>query len=363
MNVLLILPTDSLAGGAQLNLKRIAESFKAKGAKVTVIFLSRGDNGNWCDLGLERLIYVNASRELIGAIKAIPIVALWRLRKESFDYSFSSHIHCNAYIGALLKLNILEVKKVICRESTNTFILFKGFKQLLFKFLYLFYPNKGNLICQTEFMKESLLQNVKYMGQLKVLVVENPVEYCKVRMLSRQASDNSPEAELKEIVTVGRFTEEKGFDIAIRSFSKLLKKDKKFLLRLIGDGPLRAEMEALAEREGIIKNVIFMGHNSNPMPYMKRAFLCVVPSYIEGFPNTLLEMMCVSRRIVATECNPSIKNIPGITTCLAGDEEELCLTIEQVISYDAKTVKENIVKMRKHVKGRTVEDFVRKSIY
>jgi glycosyltransferase involved in cell wall biosynthesis len=55
-----------------------------------------------------------------------------------------------------------------------------------------------------------------------------------------------------------------------------------------------------------------MGHVDNPIPYYKKAKLCVVSSIKEGFPNVLLEMMAVNDSVVSTLCAGGIEKIPSI---------------------------------------------------
>ena len=59
------------------------------------------------------------------------------------------------------------------------------------------------------------------------------------------------------------------------------------------------------------------------MPILAKAQLGVVSSIIEGFPNTLLEMMCLCPRVVSTLCAGGIENIKGIYTAPPNDPASL----------------------------------------
>jgi len=349
---LIVVPTDTLAG-AELTLKRIANYLVNIGCEVTVIFISNGNNGFWKDV-LANKIYLDADREISGLYLLIKEFTKIAFNRQKFDYSFSSHVHCNAVISLARTLRLLSIKHQVMRESTNIFSWFKGNSLRVFRFYYLFYRNDAAIICQTNRMHSELLKNVPKLKANNTFVLSNAVDFIAIRKRSKNKIFKSNPA--KEIVMVGRLVKEKGAELLLRSFSML--DDKSYRLRLIGSGPLQAELESLAEQLNIQNRVVFMGFSSNPIPYMREAKLSVVSSIIEGFPNTLLEMMCVARRVVATECTDGIKGMPGIITCPPNSETALLKAIEQSLLLDDKQVAKNIKSMRRHTSRLTVEKYV-----
>lgn len=351
-NVFILLPTDTLAG-AELNLKRIASYLYSQGYNVIVIFMSKGDNGTWSDVPVNK-IYLKSHRESSSIFSLLVELIKLRFKGFRFDYSFSSHVHCNSFISLARSLSIINIDNQIIRESTNIFSCFSGARLKLFKFLYGFYSLDAMIICQTERMKKELIVNVSRFKSSNIIVLNNPVDYSKVRFMSKRALDNVSRS--KEILMVGRLVPEKGYEVALRAFSNL--KEKSYILRIIGSGPLLNELKDLATKLGIKERVIFMGFLSNPAPYMRSAQLCLISSHNEGFPNTLLEMMCVSRRVVSTECTDGIKNLPGILSCRAGCSVSLLHTLELSLSMPYNCIKENMKMMRRHVSKLTVSNYV-----
>ncbi len=349
---LILVPTDTLAG-AELTLKRIANCLIETGIEVTIIFISKGDNGFWEDV-LANKIYLSANREISGLYLLMKEFIKIAINRQKFDYSFSSHVHCNAIISLARTLRLLNIKHQVMRESTNIFSWFKGGALRVFRFYYRFYRKDAAIICQTDRMHTELLKNVPKLKANNIFVLSNAVDFIAIRKSSKnKALESTP---TKEIVMVGRLVKEKGAEFLIRAFSML--DDKSYKLRLIGSGPLKKELESLTEQLNIQDRVIFMGFSSNPIPYMREAKLSVVSSIIEGFPNTLLEMMCVARRVVATECTDGIKGMPGIITCSPNSETALLKAIEQSLLLDGKQVAKNIKSMRRHTSRLTVEKYV-----
>ena len=112
-----------------------------------------------------------------------------------------------------------------------------------------------------------------------------------------------------KLLTVGRFTKEKGQILAIESLKILIEKGYKINWYFVGDGPTRNQCECLAKDLGIYEHTFFEGNQINPYVYMKNCDIYVQPSIHEGFCITLAEALC-------------FKN-PIVTTNFAGAEEQL----------------------------------------
>lgn len=104
----------------------------------------------------------------------------------------------------------------------------------------------------------------------------------------------------KTVVAVGRLNAQKGFDLLIQAFSKLVEQFKVNLV-IIGEGPQHNELERLVKTLNLTKSVKLIGYQENPYPYIKAADLFVSSSRMEGYPVVLLEALVLGKAIVATE--------------------------------------------------------------
>ena len=119
--------------------------------------------------------------------------------------------------------------------------------------------------------------------------------------------------ETKDIVTilhVGRFDVPKNHAGLLEAFRLLLETHPQCRLRLVGDGDLRPDMEALAREKGIGDFVEFCGMQSNVYPYLHEADIFVLPSIYEGNPMTVIEAMGTGLPIVASR----VGGIPDMIT-------------------------------------------------
>ena len=100
---------------------------------------------------------------------------------------------------------------------------------------------------------------------------------------------------------VGYFQKVKNQTFLIKVFSELQKKQRDYFLVLIGDGPLRHEVEALAAKLDVIDRVLFTGNIDNVDAFLSAIDLIVMPSLFEGVPLTLVEQQANGLQCVVAD--------------------------------------------------------------
>lgn len=103
------------------------------------------------------------------------------------------------------------------------------------------------------------------------------------------------------IAGVGRVEREKRFDLLIDAFAEVAGRHPRARLVIVGEGSLRADLAARAERLGVSSAVRLLGHRGD-IPSLYQAFdLLVQSSETEGTPNAVLEAMAMEVPLVATD--------------------------------------------------------------
>jgi len=106
---------------------------------------------------------------------------------------------------------------------------------------------------------------------------------------------------LPVFVAAGRLVEQKGFDTLVRAFAELTPAcDAK--LAILGEGPMRQNLEHLVEELGVGERVSLLGFQSNPLPFMRHATAFVLSSVHEGFGNVLVEALACGVPVISTDC-------------------------------------------------------------
>ena len=102
------------------------------------------------------------------------------------------------------------------------------------------------------------------------------------------------------LLSVGRLSEQKGFDMAISAASKLKKQQINFKWFIIGSGPLESKLKNQIKKEKVEDYVVLIGTKENPYPYIKNCDLFVQPSRYEGKSVVIDEAKILAKPIVAT---------------------------------------------------------------
>jgi glycosyltransferase involved in cell wall biosynthesis len=149
-------------------------------------------------------------------------------------------------------------------------------------------------------IEEELRTRYRLPGE-KIRLIYNPI--VDEQLLAR-AAESIDEAwwvtGVPTVLAVGRLTEHKNYQLLIRSFARVLEKQDARLV-ILGEGPERENLSALARRLGIEASVEMPGFVSNVYKFMRESDLFVHTSRWEGLPGVLIEAMACALPIVATD--------------------------------------------------------------
>ncbi len=257
------------------------------------------------DLGCSRVRY---------ALPAI-VSLIWRRKP---DIVFSTLGHLNLALAILRPLLPDSVKYLARETSLVSQSLTRYGKPHWWAWAYRrYYSALDKVICQSAAMREDLV-HVFRLPRAKTVLIHNPVDIERVRALSTAAlppwfdGDASGKAlNRTQLVPAGRLSPEKGFDLLIQAMA--LCTNPRLHLTILGEGPLREELEVLARKLGVHEQVHFQGFQRNPYPYIARADAFILSSRFEGFPNVVLEALACGTPVIALPAPGGVREIIG--TC------------------------------------------------
>jgi glycosyltransferase involved in cell wall biosynthesis len=124
------------------------------------------------------------------------------------------------------------------------------------------------------------------------------------------------------VLFVGRFVDHKNLPCLLRALALLNSRGRPTGAYLVGDGPLREPLNALAGGMGIGHLLCWLGERSDVPALMAGADCVVLPSHREGLSNAILEGMAAARPIVATAVGGSVELVSdGVTGILCPDDD------------------------------------------
>lgn len=142
-----------------------------------------------------------------------------------------------------------------------------------------------------------------------VVVVKNPVD--TTRLHPRTAETRENRSQETRLVCVGRMTQEKGHADLIDALAIALDRwpsaRPRPELRLIGDGPLRSELQSQVQTRGLSEFVQFAGARKGAAAEIADADALILPSRFEGMPNVVLESMAIGTPVIATQAGGTIE--------------------------------------------------------
>lgn len=144
-------------------------------------------------------------------------------------------------------------------------------------------------------------QTADYCGipAAKTVTLHNPIDFGFIDDRCREPEPDLPPG--PTIVSMGRLVPQKDHATLLRA-AAALRETQPVNVFLMGTGPLRGELEQLADELGIRDAVTFAGFVDNPFPYLSAADVFVLSSRWEGFGNVLVEALGCGTAAVSTDC-------------------------------------------------------------
>jgi glycosyltransferase involved in cell wall biosynthesis len=119
------------------------------------------------------------------------------------------------------------------------------------------------------------------------------------------------------VACVGRLHPQKGHGYLFEAIAAVHARIPGLICLIAGDGPLRGELEAEAQRHGLGAACRFLGVLDSTQPLYDAADVTALPSLYEGMPNVVLEAMATGCPVIATTVDGSVEVVEdGVTGLL-----------------------------------------------
>jgi glycosyltransferase involved in cell wall biosynthesis len=165
-------------------------------------------------------------------------------------------------------------------------------------------------VCLSPGLADGVVANGLAQERVKVMDVGIDVDDVvrRGRVVVRAA--DAPATGRPVVVAAGRLSYEKGFDLLVRAHAEVRGRGIDHALRIIGDGPARDQLVALATSLGVADTVELTGFLKDPQPWIASADLFVLSSRYEGTGGLVLfEAMAHRVPIVATDCETGPRRV------------------------------------------------------
>lgn len=298
MRLALIAPSLSEGGTARV-LCTLADGWVARGQEVTVVTLAGTEEDVFPldeevgRIGLEAM--AASSNPVAGGLRNLR--RLWALRSAlrrigpDVAVAFLHRTAVRTVLAATgTGVPVVVSERADPRHDTLS-IPWRVLRRLT-------YRRASALVVQTE---EVAAWAERWLPADRIHVVPNPVRGPADGPRGHQLPSLSvptPHA----VVGMGRLTHQKGFDLLLEAFARAARERPDWSLVILGQGPEREPLEALAGRLDVADRVRLPGHVRSPWERLETVDLFVLSSRYEGFPNVLLEAMARGIACVSFDC-------------------------------------------------------------
>jgi glycosyltransferase involved in cell wall biosynthesis len=292
------------SGGAGKSITELCEGIDKKKFNITIICLSKCFYKNRLSRVCKKIYELDVNKTLYAQIIIYRI-----LRLEFKDFKkvifISNLYYCNA-LTLLVQKKLKNVRYIVTeRTPFQELSIYFGFldfikKKIIKLILKLFYHKADLIITNSKQTRD----DIRLFSGSRVVSIY-PSSY-KKNLTKKKIVD---EAKKKIILSVGRLSKEKGFDILIRSIPYI--NYDNFLIKIVGDGPEKKNLINLSKKLGVNKKIIFLGGKKENviLRYYSESSLFISPSYFEGFPNVVIEALSANLPVICSNSYGGIKEI------------------------------------------------------
>jgi glycosyltransferase involved in cell wall biosynthesis len=326
--IVFILPSLK-AGGSERVVSFIAKQLNTDIFDIKLIVIGF-EKDTVYDVGSLNIQYLNKTR-LLAAITSLFVI----IQKENPAIVVSSIGHITITMG-LFSLFFRKIK-FIGREASvqSKMNEFSKVNSNIFNVLTrIFYPRLSIIICQSEDTRQDLIKKLG-INHSELVVIHNPITN------SETIKRNSHSNEKIHFVTVGRLSEEKGYLRILKGLSNILNYD--FHYTIIGSGPQLESIKEHSVKYNLTEKINIIQHTFKVLEEVARKDFFIQGSYVEGFPNALLESCSVGTPVIAFNAPGGTKEIVLNATngFLVEDEREFTSILNDIDTL--KSISRNTV--------------------
>jgi glycosyltransferase involved in cell wall biosynthesis len=288
---------DSFAiGGTELNAIRTAEALDPRRIELSVFHLqTRGPlRSRYEQLGVPMThVPISSLYSIRTAFQGMRLAGM--LRSRSIDVAHSHDIYCNIFAVPWARLlgrcATIASRRWGRQASRMSLTRINRWSSMLADRILANSRGVAELLaCEENVPREKIIEIPNFLAESAFEVTDLAQRAAKRKALG------IPDGAFA-VGIVARLSPVKNHPMLLKAIAGL---DERFHLVVIGDGPLRADLEDMAQQLGIGPRVHFLGEVISSRNLHECLDVSVLCSFSEGFPNSLIEAMAASRPVIAT---------------------------------------------------------------
>jgi glycosyltransferase involved in cell wall biosynthesis len=299
INILFVIPSLA-AGGAERILSFVAQNLD-KNKFDTTLLVTGYKKDTVYQLENLNIVYLNKPRVLKAFFSVFSF-----LRKYKPNVVVSSIVHLNVLIAFMSPF--FRSTKFVAREANVLSVLnkYNPSSSIFFskRVITLAYKLVDCIICQSKDMQQDML-NYFNIPENKTVLINNPITNI-FQLKTHLKNEKDP----IKFITIGRLSKEKGHLRIIEALSQV---NFPFKYTIIGSGIEKDLIFDTIEKKGLYDKVEYIKFTKEVDKYLANSDLFLQGSYVEGFPNVLIESCVVGTPILAFNAPGGLDEIIDIS--------------------------------------------------
>jgi glycosyltransferase involved in cell wall biosynthesis len=337
----------------------VTNSFAGGGAERTTILIA----ASWSDSDEVVLITCHAVGPYRSAVPdrlATAEVGVWptvsrlvpfgrAMRRTVSEQSLSTLVTNGYGLNQMVLLArvvglLRDVRVVVVEHSTLSVVLNERFPSRVVRATVLvvsswLYRRADAIVGVSEGVSRDLEATLK-LPPGSVTTIYNPVDTDRIAAAINETVPGHLEAAFTElprpmVITTGRLVAQKAHRDLLEAFNALPDAQRGSLV-ILGEGPLRGDLEQQARSLGLADRVWMPGFVDNPWWFIARSDIFALSSHVEGFGLVLVEAMVCGVPVVSTDCPHGpfeiLDGVPNTRLTPVGDPDTLADAIGDALA-------------------------------
>lgn len=334
-------------GGAERVMSYVAQNLDSNIFNVTLLVIGYNKNTSYEIKGID-LVFLNKSRVL---------ASFWSVFKYLYKAKPDVVISAISHVNTLMGIHSLWFRKIkfIGREVNVLSVLdnvqgpIRKYPFSLSRITKSSYKQLDIVLCQSLDMANDMMKFYD-VPKHKIRIINNPISDLFI------TKESEPKNNILKFITVGSLVKRKGHDRLLRVLSRF---NKPFEYYVLGDGAQANDFFQLAESLNLTKNIKHIPFTKNVSKYLNESNVFLQGSYVEGFPNALLESCATGTPVLAFDALGGINEIieEGINGFIAKDETDFLMKLNKIVErkWNPAEVSNSVIK--KYNKQKILKEY------
>jgi glycosyltransferase involved in cell wall biosynthesis len=310
-------------------------------------------NGEWDNLFLDKIKFIKIYNNIFfktfpthGYLKSrLAYVYIFFFRFFSLKNLIQKKKPDFLFIQLISSLPLILL--LLFRFDTKFILRISGYPKLSFfrKIMWKLADKKLHLIlCPTKATLD-LLKEQNIFNSKKLFLLEDPVfRISEVNVFKRDKIKEDLDYNYKYIISIGRLTYQKNFNLLIEGFKEIKKIYKEYKLIILGEGEKRYELEKLVKKLNLEKDVLLLGFKNNIYNYLEMSDCLISTALWEDPGFTLIESGILDKIVISSNCpNGPIELFNDNNGYLFKNNDKASL-VNAFIKYKHTSFQENLKK-------------------